>query len=746
MPLMPAPLSARPNSRLVRAIPIQLRWHVLGVAAGVAACLPAWSQDADDAAAPTLDTVTVSSPQAPGALALDEPVATGSRLGLTARETPASVSVVDRETIEARGAENTQEILRGVPGITAAQPPGGPGAVFYRGFGSGSLTQLFNGISTQYDGVAARPVDSWIYDRVEVIGGPSSYLFGAGAVGGSINYITKTARRDGDFSEGRLRYGSFGSADLALGLNRRLGSNEGVRHYGRLDVNRSRSSGFVDGEKRNAFNLAASLLSDVNPRWSHLLALEYQHEKVDRPYWGTPLMNPIAGAGRIDPATRFVNYNAVDGFYEQRVKWLRSELSYRLSDRSTLKNTLYHYDALRDYNNVETYRFNPDNTAVIRSNSLLQRHDQQITGNRLEWTHQGELAGRSSDWAAGLDVSHNKQTRFPLSVRGVVDTIDPYAPPPLRFFDVFGMQPGFNPDRTNTVRTLALFLENRTRLTPALSLVTGLRHDRISLEGVNHRDVSASNPAYFKNRYRPTTGRIGLVYDIHPHANVYLQYSTAADPPAGSLSTASFAQVRDFDLTTGRQFEIGSKFDYLDGRGTATLALYHITRRNLAIADPDNPGTTLPVGQQSSRGIELATALRVTPSVRLQGNLTYTDAQYDRFTENLGGTVVSHAGKRPRNVPDWVGNLWLGWTPAPGWQLGLDARFVSRRYADAANTQWASGYALWGASLSYQLHRHARLTLRAKNLGNRSYAASAGSGSFYLGAPRSFDLTLHAAF
>ncbi len=724
-------------------------FSLLAIAAS--ACIGTWASaettDPDaDADAPTLDAVTVSSQRAPTGLSLDESSSTASRLGLTVRETPASVSVVDRETIEERGAENTQEILRGVPGITAAQPPGGPGAVFYRGFGSGSLTQLFSGISTQYDGVTARPVDSWIYDRVEVIGGPSSYLFGAGAVGGSINYITKTARRDGDFSEGRLRYGSFGSADVALGLNRRLDSGEGVRHYARLDLNRSRSGGFVDGEKRNAFNLAASLLTDVNPRWSHLLALEYQHEKVERPYWGTPLLNPATGAGRIDPDTRLVNYNAVDGFYEQRVKWLRSELSYRLSANTTLKNTLYHYDALRDYNNVETYRFNPDNTAVVRSNSYLQRHDQQLTGNRLEWTHQGELSGRASDWAAGLDVSHNRQTRFPLSVRGVVDTVDPYAPPPLRFFDVSGMQPGFNPDRTNTLNTLALFVENRTRLTPTLSLVSGLRHDRITLDSDNHRATSGGEPAHFRNRYRPFTGRLGLVYDITPHANLYVQYSTAADPPSGSLTTATFSQVRDFDLTTGRQFEIGSKFDYLDGRGTATVALYHITRRNLAIADPNNPGTTLPVGQQSSRGIEVATALRVTSSVRLQGNLAYTNARYDSFTETVGGTVVSHAGNRPTNVPAWVGNLWLGWTPAPGWQVGVDARLVSRRYANAANTVGDRGYALLGASLSYQVHRNARLTLRAKNLTDRRYAASAGTGSFYLGAPRSFDLTLHAAF
>ncbi|QTD45127.1 TonB-dependent receptor [Ottowia testudinis] len=720
--------------------------HAIAVAVSALCCGPAWSQAAPAADEQTLGTVTVKGAAHAPALALDEPSSTGSRLGLTPRETPASVTVVDREAIAQRGAANTQEILRGVPGITAASPPGSAGSVFYRGFGSSSLTQLFNGITTQYDAIAARPVDSWIYERVEAIGGPSTYLFGAGAVGGSINYITKTARRDGDFSEGQLRYGSFGTVDAAIGLNRRLGSGEGVKNFARLDVNRSRSSGFVQGEKRNAINVAASLLTDVNPRWSHLLAVEYQHEKADRPYWGTPLLNPATGPGRIDRATRFVNYNAADGVYEQDVKWLRSELSYKLSPHTTLKNTLYHYSALRDYRNVETYRFNPANTAVLRSAAFLQRHDQQLTGNRLEWAHQGQLAGHASDWSAGVDYSHNTQTRFPLSLSAPIDSVNPYAPAPIGFFDVPGMKPGFNPDRTNTVRTLALFLENRTRLTPQLALVSGLRHDRIDLTGTNHRAVGADNPAFFKNRYQPTTGRLGLVYELTPQANVYVQYSTAADPPAGVLTTAAFSQVRDFDLTSGRQIEVGSKFDYLDGRGTATLALYQITRKNLAIADPNQPGSTLPVGEQSSRGIEVATAFRPNAAWLLQGNLSYTDARYENFVENVGGQAISRAGMRPNNIPAWVGNLWLRWKPAPQWELGVDGRLVSRRYANTANTLWDSGYALWGASVSYQVHRNARLTLRARNLGNTTYAASVGSGSFYLGAPRAFDLTLHAAF
>lgn len=140
-------------------------------------------------------------------LSLDTPVESASRLGLTPRETPASVSVVSREQIESRGADNTQQMLNGVTGVVAAAPPGFAGAVSWRGFTGSQVTQMFNGITVQYDSIAARPVDSWIYDRVEAVGGASSFLNGSGAVGGSINYLTKLATRDQVFSEGRIRYG-----------------------------------------------------------------------------------------------------------------------------------------------------------------------------------------------------------------------------------------------------------------------------------------------------------------------------------------------------------------------------------------------------------------------------------------------------------------------------------------------------------------------------------------------------------
>jgi len=707
------------------------------MALAIGCALAAWQAQADNQLQPISTVeVTAEAPRANGLLKLDTPSETGSRLGLSPRETPASVTVVDRALIEVRGAQDTQEILRAIPGVTAHDAPGNIG-VSYRGFGSGSVSQLFNGINVQYS-IAARPVDSWIVDRVEAIGGPSSFLFGSGAVGGSINYLTKLAETR-EFAEGRLRLGSDELKEASVGLNRRVGEG----HYARIDINHRDGGSWVDGVDRRATQLAASLRSDFGRGFTHTLAYEFQQEDVDRPYWGTPLLNPIKGELRVNEATRFKNYNSIDGVYDQRVQWLRSIGAWKVSDALQLTNTFYVYDALRDYRNVENYRFNPSNTQVIRSAALLQRHDQTLVGDRIDGVYRGRIGERRSDWAFGLDFSINRQTRYPNSQPATVSSVDPYDFVTERFFDVPGMTPVYRPDRDNEVKTTALYLENRTELLPTLNLVTALRHERIELDLVNRRDVTPTTPASFSRSYNPTTGRLGLVWDVTPGMNLYAQYATADDPPSGVLSTASFADVKNnSELTTGRQAEVGAKLDFWQGKGSATLAAYHITRKNIATQDPVNSNLTILVGEQSSQGVELALGLQPTKRLAVQGNFTYANAEYEHY--NQGG--VSLAGKTPTNTPKAVANVWVSYAVTPSVQAHLGARRVGKVYADAANTLYWPSYTFVDLGLSWRIDRRLALEARVRNLTDRLYAANVTGTMAYLGAPRTADVSLRMAF
>ncbi|KPF48169.1 hypothetical protein IP87_14190 [beta proteobacterium AAP121] len=713
--------------------------------------LPLAAAAACTCALPLAALAQTSAPQrieitAPALQKLDQSAASGSRLGLSLRETPAAITRIDAAEIEAVGALDTQDILKLVPGVSFSAQPGSPGSVFFRGFGAASLSQLYNGISVQYDAIAARPVDAWLVDRVEALGGSSSFLNGSGAVGGSINVITKIADTHGDLNHARLALGEQRQA--AFSLQRSLGA-----HVLRADLNTTRGTVDTMGRDREAWQVGLSWRAGFDAfgaAASHTLAVEQQHERVDQPYWGTPLLrdanNAVLGEVRVDPRTRGVNYNVVDGKYEQGVLWARSILELAFSPATSAAHTLYRYEALRDYENVETTTFVNNNTQVQRSAALLQRHNQDVTGSRGELTHRTTLAGRKSDFALGWDTSYNRQTRYPLSVAGPFDRTDPYSPTPTTFYATPGVVPGYTPGATNQLRTLALFAENRTVLAPGWALTSGLRADRIELTVLNRRTPTATNPAVFETAFKPVTGRVGLVHDLTPGWQVYAQYSTAADPPSGLLATAGFTALRDFDLTKGRQVEIGSKASFDDQRGEVSVAVYQIQRKNLSITDPNDRTRVLPVGQQSSRGVELNARWR--PSATLQGGLqlAYTDAQFDDFTETVGTTVVSRAGHTPANTPAWVAGVQAACQLLPALQLSADARHVGKRYANTANTVWERGYTLLGLALQWQAAPGLNLRVRVNNATDEVYSATLGTNLVYLGAPRSVSASVDWKF
>lgn len=697
----------------------------------------AWAQDTALNLPTSYINASANQPKPATSLDLDTPIESGSRLNLSARENPASVSAADRKTMERIGARNFQDAANALPGVNASAPPGWGGYVSYRGFNGAQISQLFNGINLQYGG-AARPVGAWIYDRVELLGGPSSFLNGSGAVGGSLNVITKLANREEDTFEGRMSYGRYDTWETAVGFNKALNSGDGPRHYARLDYSRTSSNGYIDRQENGAGNLAFSLLSDINDRLSHTLAIEYLEEKEDSPYWGTPVLQPLTGKLQIDKHNRFNNYNVEDGRYEQRTRWIRSITDYQLDDNTQLRNTFYHYDGQRDYRNLEVYRYNSDNSAIARSGGYRQRHDQEVNGDRIELTHQAQLFGLASDWALGVDYNTNQQTNYPLS-KGAFDTIDPDGFEPGHFLDIPGMDAPRTKGRSTWTDTSSAFVENRTRLTEQLALITALRYDHIDFEVVDH-----AAQARLDKRWDAITGRLGLVYDLTSNVSLYTQYSTSAEPPGGTLTSASIAQVSDFDLSTGRQFEVGSKFDFLDGRGSATAAAYRIVRKNISVPSSTVPNTTEQAGQQTSTGIELAASFKITPKLLAAGNFSWVRAEYDEFNETIAGVVFSRKGKNPVNIPDRVANLWLTYDVAPDWQLGADVRYVSSVYANTANTTWVPSYTVYGLSMTHDLDKHVQVSARLRNLTDEVYARfiHQSNTQYYVGEPRSLEVAV----
>src|SRR5690606_25889156 len=159
----------------------------------------------------------------------------------------------------------------------------------------------------------------------------------------------------------------------------------------------------------------------------------------------------------------------------------------------------------------------------------------------------------------------------------------------------------------------------------------------------------------------PISWRAGMVYSVSSALNFYAQYSTATDPVA-SVSSISASNLA-FDPSEGRQVEIGFKGATQYGRVEWTVALYEIVKKDLLTPDPENPMTTIQVGQQSSRGFEGSVQYRATENLRLELNATTLEARYDDYYQLVGGELVSRIGNRPTGVPERNAYLALLWAP-----------------------------------------------------------------------------------
>jgi iron complex outermembrane receptor protein len=255
----------------------------------------------------------------------------GSKLDLTAREIPATVQVVDRQTIEERGYHTVTEALHGIPGVTSGNPPGEPVAIAMRGLSNDQLNVQYNGI--RLNQVSSRPMDTFNLDRVEVIKGPASLISGEGATGGVINYVTKSPHT------GPVENEAFVSYDSLHSLRGGIGSGGSTSVQGldyRFDVSRSLDKGFIEDTHTNNFDISSQLNYRVTETFKVFGAVEYRNDDIS-PYWGTPLvsaafsgpnaLNGIVsgnyvsryngtdlGAVTIDRRTLTTNYNVLDHY------------------------------------------------------------------------------------------------------------------------------------------------------------------------------------------------------------------------------------------------------------------------------------------------------------------------------------------------------------------------------------------------------------------------------------------------
>ena len=684
-----------------------------------------------------------------GTLHLEQSSATSSRLGLTLREIPASIEVISQQTIQERGFRSISEAIQSATGVTVGDSPGNPANFSMRGFTNNQIRLLYDGLVIGPASMTSRPRDTWNLDRVEILKGPASVLYGEGAVAGAINFLTKRPSRQLEGSEAFLSYGSFNTTRAGVGSGGRLGTD--ALHY-RVDLSYQNSENFM-GVQRTPFtywNATSALLYDVTSRLSFEVSFDLTFDR-SKPYFGTPLVPTSFAAqgvngvvsttdGRtVDARMLRQNYNTQDSDMSAVTTWTKFKTTWKPTDLIEVRNQVYYYTAKRDWQNAETYTFNAGTQLIDRDRFFVQ-HNQSIIGDRLEFQVNEPIASFKNRFVTGLDFSHLTFDR-PSFFNGAGGSVDPFGP----IAGLFGpITPATQKTRTTTA---AVFVEDQFSLTDALKLVAGLRHDHIDLERQLFNTAGALNTtASFSRNFNPTTWRAGVVYDVLPQVTLYGQYATAADPVGTNIFIVRAAE--NVNLATGAQWEVGAKGDWWNKRVEWTLAYFDIFREN--ILTQTSLTEAVNVGRQSSKGVELALAARPTDAWRVQGNVTFLSAKFDDFAERSGGTVVSRNGNRPFNVPQAMANLWSIYrlpTAVPV-DLGAALRYVGDRYNDAANALRMHAYMTADAWVSVP-YKDFWFTLRGRNLFDKTYAI--WGDNFYpdqvlIGSPRTVELSVMARF
>src|SRR5215470_1624652 len=350
----------------------------------------------------------------------DAVAGSASLLGLPARQIPATVEVVDQETIRERGYRTVSDAIQGAVGVTAGDFPAEPSSFSMRGLTSSQINTLYNGIKIGPQNMTSRIVDTFNLDAVEILKGPASLMSGEGAAGGAINFVTKQPHTGKIVNEAFFAYDSFNAFRTGFGS----GGSTNIKGLDyRFDISRSSLNGFIDDVNIKTLDISTQLNYRVNDSFKVWGALEYKRDNGNA-YWGTPLVaanapgivptNGIVSglhksfnlggdpfAVTIDRRTLTTNYNVLDNINRAEELWLRGGYEWMIAPNLVLRSQSYFYDANREWKNAENYAFdnnndpknpNPNFGKVMRDRFYVA-HDQRQFGNMTDLTWNTNING-----------------------------------------------------------------------------------------------------------------------------------------------------------------------------------------------------------------------------------------------------------------------------------------------------------------------------------------------------------------
>ena len=669
-----------------------------------------------------LDTITVETagavqtPTGPVDGYVARQTLTGSKTDTPILEVPQSISVVTRDQMEARGVQTLGQALDYSAGIVS-QPFGSDprfDSPIIRGF-SAANSQYLNSLKLMRD-AGAVAIEPYGLERIEVLRGPASVLYGQGNPGGLINMVSKRPVFE-TLGEVNVQAGTFerytGSFDLGGAL---FGGTDFAYRLTGLVRDGGTQTDYVD-DNRYFFAPAVTWKPTDSTQFTVLANIQYDQS-------GTPVGLPAeytvnaSGKNLLSPSL-FLGDPALDTS-SRTLASIGYEFQHAFNDAWQIRQNARYLTLNWNYSNLYYSALSASNPVVASRGTSYNDEDQRAI--TIDTQLQGEFmtGALSHTLLMGFDYRHFTQND--ISQFGTAPDINLLVP-------VYNMSiPAnvwYSSVTDGTISQAGLYAQDQIRYGKWL-VTLGLRHDWAS---TNSTDFTNFGNTVQDQTDAALTGRVGLTYLFDNGVAPYFSYSTSFEPVIGSNPTVLGGGA--FQPSEGEQYEIGVKYQPVGWNGFFTASVYDLTQTNVLTTDLiDGVSYQVQTGEVNVRGIELSALTSLADGLNLILNYTYMDA------EIIGG---ENAGNRPANVPENTANAWLDYTfktgNLKGFGLGAGVRYVGERYALDNNDILLDANTLFDAAVHFEKGPF-KAQININNIANETYVASCGFFGCYYGDGR----------
>ena len=653
-------------------------------------------------------------------------------------EIPQSISIVTSDQMKVQGAQTVGQALRYTPGVVA-DPSGGNDSQRYdfqniRGLPYVGRHYLDGMKATFGTGNIAMPsFDTFMLERVEVLRGPGSVLFGQNDPGGLINMISKRPTAT-PFGEITLSLGNHGHRQATLDTSGKL-NEDGSLLY-RLGILGRMADNQVDFVESERFLIAPSFTWRPSADTSLTILTHYQRDPKGGYYGSFPELGTLREApfGKI---RRSFNPGEPGFDHFSRTQYgLGYVFDHRFNDVWSVRQNLRYLDSKADVRAVSANMLIPP-TMLNRSSLAAHGHTRSLTiDNQLQ--AEFDAGAVKHTLLFGLDYLKADWQQFQgLGAFGVppIDVLNPQYGSPVPVPDSHPAAMVLSQGNYKQSQ-LGLYAQDQMKF-GGFTLTGGVRYDWAKTQ--NDRDSSLFHPliglidtsVHDKTKDGSFSGRVGLNYQFDNGLAPYVSYSTSFIPVLGIGGGA-----KSFVPLEGEQTEIGIKYQPLGSKHFVGVALFDIKQKNALTPDPDpmsicvglaGPGPCqIQTGEMRSRGLEIEGKLSLSDNASLIASYTYLDTT---ITRSNGPDL----GKRPVNTPAHMAALWADYRftegALSGLGLGAGVRYFGRTYADTLNTTTVPSYTLVDAALWYDLGALSRqlkgysLKLNVSNLLDETYVS-----------------------